>query len=73
MEDIINEYGVGLSLILRRRIFPVHFEPIQSHYELKLLFKQLEYDNLKDLAYNEEPVALKQAAILEVISHLEAR
>ena len=41
--------------------------------EVQILFKQVVYENLQQHAYNEENVALRQAAILEVLQLLEER
>ena len=65
-----------MTFVVRRRIFPVRFlqnfeasaEAMKmTENELHLLFTQINHDNIESLAYNEEGVALKQAAILEVI------
>lgn len=38
-----------------------------SKYEIEVTFRQIVFENLHTLAFNEESTALKQAAILEVI------
>ncbi|TNV80274.1 hypothetical protein FGO68_gene11178 [Halteria grandinella] len=42
-----------------------------SRYEIEATFRQICFENLQTLAFNEESIALKQAAILEVIRAVE--
>lgn len=82
LDDIIQEFGVSASFVARRRIFPPKYlknfdacvaEQKMSVNELEFLFAQISFDNIMKLSYNEENIALKQAAILEVIKILKAK
>jgi hypothetical protein len=74
IEAMLDEHGLGVSLVIRRRVFPPdmlrkveRYLPKMSEVEIELLFLQCQYDNIKVLSYAEEEVALKQAAICEVL------
>ena len=74
VEQILQEYGITLSLIIKRRVLTLEYIknidkilPTLRELEVDLLFTQLHKDNLTLLSYNEEPMALKQAAICEVL------
>jgi len=80
IEDIVNEYGLSVAFVIRRRIFSIHFLlNSESHLkqmsdqEVDLLYTQLVQDNISHLAFNEEGVAIKQAAILESLHLMRQR
>ncbi len=80
IEDIVNEYGLSVAFVVRRRIYSLpfllnsesHFK-LMSDKEIDLLFTQLFQENITYLAYNEEGVAIKQAAILESLLIMRQR
>ena len=66
IEELIEEHGFGMSLVVRRRVFPPEIFLKVDRYlgemdfmELEMLFMQCQYENLKLIAYNEEEIALK--------------
>ena len=74
IEAMLEEHGIGVSLVIRRRVFHPDmlrkvekYLPKMSEVELELHYLQCQYDNIKVLSYTEEEVALKQAAICEVL------
>jgi hypothetical protein len=72
IESVMEEYGLGVSFTIRKRVYPMRFVQkvdlkIMNDLEIWVLFTQIAYANIEGRSYNEEPVALKQAAILEVI------
>jgi hypothetical protein len=78
IEELFKEYGLALTLVVRKRIFPLSvLQKIESarlsEQEVELLFTQLNHENIYALAYNEELVSLKQAAILEVLKLMRKR
>lgn len=80
IEDIVSEYGLSVAFVIRRRIFSIHFLlNSESHLkqmsdqEIDLLYTQLVQDNISHLAFNEEGVAIKQAAILESLHLMRQR
>jgi hypothetical protein len=80
IEDIVNEYGLSVAFVIRRRIFSIHFLlnceahlKYMSEKEIDLIFTQIVQDNIRHLAYNEEGVAIKQAAILESLQIMRQR
>ena len=80
IEDIVSEYGLSVAFVIRRRIFSIHFLlNSESHLkqmsdqEVDLLYTQLVQDNISHLAFNEEGVAIKQAAILESLHLMRQR
>ena len=80
IEDIVSEYGLTVAFVIRRRIFSIHFLlnseshlKLMSDQEVDLLYTQLVQDNISHLAFNEEGVAIKQAAILESLHLMRQR
>jgi hypothetical protein len=66
IEDIVNEHGLSMSFVIKRRIYSQGFmlncESIiksMNDKEVDFLFNQIMLDNIAQLAYNEEPIALK--------------
>lgn len=66
IEAMLDEHGIGVSLVIRRRVFPPdmlrkveRYLPKMSEVEIELLFLQCQYDNINILSYSEEEVALK--------------